>query len=97
MLEEKEARRAKLFCQIVDDSGKLLTRRSLSIRRSSSIQWQASQSLDGDPAKPSASAAGITVLPHGYICQRGTSHRGCPRKAINCCWALAEVLDVAPP
>ena len=80
MLEEKEARRAKLFCQIVDDSGKLLTRRSLSIRRSSSIQWQASQSLDGDPAKPSASAAGITVLPHVSFAREGRRIADAPGK-----------------
>ena len=56
MLGEKEDKRVKLFCQIVDDSGKLLTRRSLSIRRSSSIPWQASQSLDADSTKSSAAA-----------------------------------------
>ncbi|CAL5227775.1 g10795 [Coccomyxa viridis] len=56
VLGEKEDKRVKLFCQIVDDSGKLLTRRSLSIRRSSSIPWQASQSLDADSTKSSAAA-----------------------------------------
>ena len=58
MLGEKEDRRVKLYCQIVDDSGKLLSRRSLSIRRSNSIPWQASQSLDSDSTKPSATASG---------------------------------------
>ena len=62
MLGEEQARRVKLFCQIVDDSGKLLTRRSLSIRRSSSMPWQGSQNLDADPAKPSAAATGIPCL-----------------------------------
>lgn len=52
----------KLFCQIVDESGKLLTRRSLSIRRSSSIPWQASQNLDTGSAKPIAAATGSPVL-----------------------------------
>ena len=51
----------KLYCQIVDDSGKLLTRRSLSIRRSSSIPYQASQSLDADSTKSSAATAQVNV------------------------------------
>ena len=61
-LGEKESRRVKLFCQIVDNSGKLLTRRSLSIRRSSSLPWQASQNLDTEAAKPSPAAPGILGL-----------------------------------
>ena len=54
---QKETRTVTLFCQIVDDSGKLLTRRSLSLRRSlstrrsSSMQWQPSASLHPGPAK----------------------------------------------
>ena len=63
MLGEEEARRVTLFCQIVDDTGKLLTRRSLSIRRSSSIPWQASsQNLDAGSAKPIAAATGSPGL-----------------------------------
>ena len=94
MLGEEQARRVKLFCQIVDDSGKLLTRRSLSIRRSSSMPWQGSQNLDADPAKPSAAATGIPCLMAANAWGR-TKYGRWPSGAFHACWALAEHSDQA--
>ena len=73
----------KLYCQIVDDSGKLLTRRSLSIRRSSSMPWQASQSLDAESTKPSATAPGRAGLMAALFC---ADKQGRYADDLHCCW-----------
>ena len=65
--DQKETRTVTLFCQIVDNSGKLLTRRSLSLRRSlstrrsSSMQWQPSASLDPGPPKGDQLKPGVLM------------------------------------